>query len=69
MKSIDIKKLKPGDIILNFDSNLRIWIKCEIIRIGKYLVTLEDLGESLKGVVFYETIDRLKNPDYYKQAG
>jgi hypothetical protein len=69
MKSIDIKKLKPGDTILTFDSNLRIWIKCKIIRIEKYMITLEDLEGTLKGILWYVFPERLKNPDYYKQAG
>lgn len=58
----NIEKLKVGNIILAFDANLLTWTKCKIVRIKKFLITLEDL----KGFVFYETPEALKNPDYYR---
>ncbi|MBA7524378.1 hypothetical protein ES705_16516 [subsurface metagenome] len=69
MKSINIKKLKPGDIILAFDSNLKSWTKCKIIRIGTYRITLEYIKGSVKGIPWYETISKIGNPEYYRMAG
>lgn len=69
MKKVNTENLEPGDQILAFDLNLLIWIKCRVNQIEKYLITLEDIEGSLKGIPWYETIDRLKNPDHYRQAG
>jgi len=69
MKSINIKKLKPGDIILTFDLDLKSWIKCKIIRIGTYRIILEYIEGSLKGILWDETINKLKNSDYHRRAG
>ena len=66
MKSINVEKLKPGDRIFAFDFNLCIWMKCKIIQIEKYLITLEDIEGSLKGIPWYETLEAFKNPDYYR---
>ena len=68
MKIIDIEKLKVGDQIFVFDVNLLTWTKCKIVRITKFLITLEDLEGPLKGLMFYETPETLKNPDHYRQA-
>ncbi|MBA7682252.1 hypothetical protein ES703_90601 [subsurface metagenome] len=69
MKIIDIEKLKIGDQIFAFDFNLLTWSKCEVTLIEKYLITLEDVEGTLKGIPWYETINRLKDPDYYRPAG
>ncbi|MBA7535417.1 hypothetical protein ES705_27672 [subsurface metagenome] len=69
MKSINIETLKTDDIITAFDANLRKWCKCKIILVEKYLITLKDIEGTLKGIPWYETIERLKDPDYYRMAG
>lgn len=68
MEKINIESLKTGNEIMTYDANLRKWIKCKIIQVEKYLVTLEDIEGFLKGVKWYETIDRLKDPDYYRSV-
>lgn len=69
MKPINIETLKTGDIITAFDANLRKWCKCKIIQVEKYLITLKDIEGSLKGIPWYETIVKIKDPDHYRQAG
>jgi hypothetical protein len=66
MKPININKLKAGDIILVYDSK-SFWIKCRVNRIRKSLITLEYIEGNFKGIIRYEIIDVLKNPDYYRQ--
>ena len=68
MKKINTERLEPGDKILAFDSNLCKWFKCKIIQVEKYLVTLKDVEGSLKGIRWFETIERLKNPNYYRSV-
>lgn len=72
MKSINVENLKAGDLILVYDSGLcklspMEWIKCRVDQIDKYLVTLEYMEGNLKGIIFYEKIEVLRNPDYYRQ--
>ncbi|MQY79384.1 MAG: hypothetical protein GH151_09365 [Bacteroidetes bacterium] len=60
--------LKVGDIILAYNPESFGWIKCKVNRIRKSLITLEYIEGSLKGIIRYEIIGRLKNPDYYRMA-
>lgn len=69
MKIVDVEKLKSGDFLLAFDFSLLECFKCKVNKIKKSIVTLEYLDGGLKGFVFYETLENLKNPDYYKQVG
>jgi hypothetical protein len=69
MKPINVENLKPGDTILTFDSNLKSWIKCKVRYIGMYRITLEYIKGSFKGIPWYENVSKIRNPDYYKQAG
>jgi hypothetical protein len=69
MKSINIETLKPGDIITAFDASLQKWYKCKIIQVEKYVITLENIEGNLKDFLFYETIEGLRDPDYYRPAG
>ncbi len=64
-----ITTLKTGDLILAFDWSLQKWTKCRVNKIEKYLVTLEDIEGRLKGFVFYETPEALKDPYKYRMAG
>ncbi len=68
IKIVDVEKLKSGDIILTFNPNLLIWVKCKIIRIEKYRIILEYIKGSMKGIPWYENISKIRNPDYYRQA-
>ncbi len=69
METINIEKIKPGDTILAYNAELQKWYECKIIQVEKYLITLEDVEGSLSGIPWYETVDRLKDFDYYRQAG
>ena len=66
---INIEKLKVDDVILTYDPILLIWIKCKIAQIEKYLITLECLEGTLKGIPWYVFPEILKDPDLYRQVG
>lgn len=68
MKTINIEKLKTGDKIMWFDLYQLKWIKCKVNQIEKYLVTLEDIEGILKGFIFYETLEALKDLRYYRSV-
>lgn len=66
MKTINIKKLKPGDLILAYDAEELKWIRCKVNRIEKVSLFLEDVEGSFKGWEYEETFEAFKDPDYYK---
>ncbi|GAH56169.1 unnamed protein product [marine sediment metagenome] len=66
MGPINTEKLKVDDMILTYDPTLLIWIKCKIVQIEKYLITLEALEGTLKGIPWYVFPETLKDPDYYR---
>lgn len=66
MKKINIKKLKPGDLILAYDAEELKWIRCKVNRIEKGSLFLEDVEGSFKGWEYEETFEAFQDPDYYR---
>jgi hypothetical protein len=67
MEKINTERLKVGDKIMTYDSNKSKWVKCKVCRIGTYVVILKGIIWKFKNFKWIESLERLKDPDYYRQ--
>lgn len=66
MEKINIENLKTDSELMAYDPILLKWSKCKVIIIETRLITLEFIEGSSKGLIWYEDLKLLKDPDYYR---